>query len=105
MSALEIISHNGQISGQIVNSDATQSTSTTTGSAIFDGGISVKKNVHVGQILTANSITDGTSTLSNGLLSNAGLVNNSGNLLINNNNVSGQTILQLGSDTNSSSLL
>jgi hypothetical protein len=54
---MEIIKHGGTIVGPITDSDTTQSTSTTTGSAIFDGGIGIAKNLYVGGTLGVSAIT------------------------------------------------
>lgn len=47
--------------------DTTQSTTTSTGSNIFDGGVAIKKNLNVGEnvVITGNLTVNGTETIAN----------------------------------------
>lgn len=72
-SALLSVSGNGPIllTGAMLSTNTTESTSAVTGSIITSGGIGVTKNLFSGGTITGNTITDGTVSITGGAISNA----------------------------------
>ncbi len=67
-------SGNQSRSGILTITDTTQSTSTTTGCLVLNGGLGVSKNVWVGGTVTGGEITDGILLLSGGDITSAGTI-------------------------------
>ena len=60
-------------SGQLIVTNTTQSTNSSTGAIITDGGIGVAKNIHAGNQIHAQGNTQSTSTTTGTLISSGGL--------------------------------